>query len=121
MPDSAELEPAPSRSLAAGKGHHSSCLVAMFCLYSKNMFDATFDGGIMPLNPELLAILACPACRGPVSVTGLQEGLVCAACAKVYPIRDEIPVMLIEESIPLLEWNNGKREAPGSRLPQKNM
>ena len=54
----------------------------------------------MALNRELLHILACPKCKGSLELLGAEEGLKCAACAVVYPIRDEIPVMLIEEAVP---------------------
>lgn len=51
------------------------------------------------LNPELLAILACPACeeRPPLEQRG--DYLVCKQCRRAYPIRDEIPVLLVEEAI----------------------
>ncbi|MCS6922971.1 MAG: Trm112 family protein [Fimbriimonadales bacterium] len=51
------------------------------------------------LNPELLAILACPACeeRPPLEQRG--DYLVCRQCRRAYPIRDEIPVLLVEEAI----------------------
>ncbi|MDL2272423.1 Trm112 family protein [Desulfovibrio sp. OttesenSCG-928-I05] len=71
----------------------------------------------MALENDLLRILVCPACRGGLDRAEGGEGLTCPACAKVYPIREGIPVMLGEEAIPLLEWRNGKREATGSRLP----
>ena len=71
----------------------------------------------MPLDPELLRILVCPACRGELAVAEREEGLICPACAKVYPIREEIPVMLVDEAVPLREWRNGKRAAAASRLP----
>ena len=64
----------------------------------------------MTLNKQLLDILACPVCKGGVVVTGAQEGLICERCAKVYPIRDEIPVMLAYEAISRAEWEKGKRE-----------
>jgi uncharacterized protein YbaR (Trm112 family) len=53
------------------------------------------------LNAELLAILACPACeeRPPLELRG--EYLVCLQCRRAYPIRDDIPVLLVEEAIPL--------------------
>lgn len=69
----------------------------------------------MPLDPELLSILACPACRGTLTLKGKEEGLCCPACAKVYPVRDEIPVMLVEEAIPLADWDKGQREAPAAK------
>ena len=52
----------------------------------------------MPVDPELLAILACPACRTPVALTAEGSGLRCAECRRVYPIKDDIPVMLIDEA-----------------------
>jgi len=48
------------------------------------------------LEKELLDILACPACRGDVEE---QSGeIVCKGCGRRYPIRDGIPVMLVEEA-----------------------
>ncbi len=55
----------------------------------------------MPINPELLEILACPKCKGDVHLTDAQDGLVCNGCKVMYPIKDDIPVMLIDEAIPL--------------------
>lgn len=59
------------------------------------------------MDSELLAILACPKCRGPLSLlrrNDADSGLECAACAVIYPIRDEIPVLLIEEAVPKQSW-----------------
>ena len=50
------------------------------------------------LARELLEILACPKCKGDVRLTDKQDGLVCNACKLMYPIKDDIPVMLIDES-----------------------
>jgi len=47
---------------------------------------------------ELLDILVCPLCRVPVKVTPDEQGLKCSKCHRVYPIRDDIPVMLIDEA-----------------------
>lgn len=47
---------------------------------------------------ELLEILACPACKTPVRLTADGQGLKCADCKRVYPIQDDIPVMLVEEA-----------------------
>lgn len=66
----------------------------------------------MALNKELLQILACPVCKGELETMGEEEGLRCNACALVYPIREEIPIMLQEEAVPALEWENGVRQAP---------
>jgi uncharacterized protein YbaR (Trm112 family) len=55
----------------------------------------------MAIHPELLEILACPQCKGDVRLTPAQDGLVCDRCRLVYEIRDDIPIMLIEEAKPL--------------------
>jgi uncharacterized protein len=55
----------------------------------------------MALSQELLDILACPKCKGELKLTDTSDGLICAACRLVYPIKDDIPVMLIEEAQPL--------------------
>ncbi len=65
----------------------------------------------MALNKDLLEILACPKCKGNLEIEGKEEGLRCPACAVVYPIREEIPVMLIEEAVPQEDWDKGTREA----------
>lgn len=53
----------------------------------------------MAINPELLEILACPVCKTEVLLTAAGNGLKCGACFRVYPIRDDIPVMLIDEAV----------------------
>ncbi len=55
----------------------------------------------MAVSKELLEILVCPKCKGDVTLTEKEDGLVCKACALVYEIRDDIPIMLIEEAKPL--------------------
>lgn len=52
----------------------------------------------MVLDPQLLAILACPLCKTDVKLTADEKGLKCVKCDRVYPIKNEIPVMLIEEA-----------------------
>ena len=52
----------------------------------------------MAIDKELLDILACPACKTPVALTEGGKGLRCNDCHRVYPIRDEIPVMLLDEA-----------------------
>lgn len=54
------------------------------------------------ISKKLLDILACPACKGDVELIEYGEdvhGLKCAACKCIYPIRDGIPIMLIDEAI----------------------
>ncbi len=60
----------------------------------------------MTINRELLDILACPKCKGDLELTSLENGLICSACELIYPIREEIPVMLIEEAYNLQDWEN---------------
>jgi hypothetical protein len=52
----------------------------------------------MAISKELLEILACPQCKGDVRLTEAQDGLVCASCKLLYPIKDDIPIMLIDEA-----------------------
>jgi len=52
----------------------------------------------MPIDPELLEILACPVCKTPVEVVRDGAGLRCGQCRRVYPVQDDIPVMLVEEA-----------------------
>ena len=52
----------------------------------------------MSISPDLLEILACPACKAKVELKPDGSGLKCVACHRVYPIRDDIPVMLIDEA-----------------------
>ena len=55
----------------------------------------------MAISRELLEILACPKCKGDVVLNQQGDGLVCSACRLTYPVRDDIPVMLIDEAIKL--------------------
>lgn len=55
----------------------------------------------MGISKELLEILACPKCKGEIRLTEKEDGLVCEACRLIYPIKDDIPVMLIDEALPL--------------------
>jgi len=50
------------------------------------------------IDERLLKILACPACKGEVRLVEEWERIVCDVCGKRYPVRDGIPVMLIEEA-----------------------
>lgn len=50
----------------------------------------------MTIDPQLLELLACPACKTPVREDG--DRLVCAQCGRRYPVRDGIPVMLVDEA-----------------------
>lgn len=52
------------------------------------------------LAPELLDILACPNCHGSLAVDHEADELVCTdpACGLAYPVRDQIPVLLVDEA-----------------------
>lgn len=52
----------------------------------------------MTIPKELLDILVCPLCKTPVKLLPDGSGLKCSTCRRVYPVRDEIPVMLPEEA-----------------------
>ena len=52
----------------------------------------------MALDPRLLSILVCPLCKADVVMTADEKGLKCLTCYRVYPIKDDIPVMLIDEA-----------------------
>jgi uncharacterized protein len=53
---------------------------------------------MMAVSRELLDILVCPLCKTPVKMTPDQQGLKCSTCHRVYPVRDDIPVMLVDEA-----------------------
>jgi uncharacterized protein YbaR (Trm112 family) len=55
----------------------------------------------MAIDQDLLGILACPKCKGPLRLTEKGDGLVCDACRLRYAIKDDIPVMLIDEATKL--------------------
>ncbi len=55
----------------------------------------------MSLAPDLLEILVCPQCKGPLEYrTSPREELVCQACRLIYAVEDDIPIMLIDEAKP---------------------
>ncbi|MDQ6963889.1 MAG: Trm112 family protein [Mariprofundales bacterium] len=55
------------------------------------------------IDEELLKILACPKCKQAVHYNDNRDGLVCDGCKLEYPIRDDIPVMLIDEAKSIAE------------------
>jgi hypothetical protein len=59
-------------------------------------------GSNMVISPELLEILACPKCKGDIYLNETKDGLICEKCRLVYEIKDDIPIMLIEEAKPLV-------------------
>ncbi|MEA3266533.1 MAG: Trm112 family protein [Candidatus Fermentibacteria bacterium] len=56
------------------------------------------------VDPRLLEILVCPGCKGELEYrTEGIESLICHRCALVFPVRDDIPVMLMDEAEPFKE------------------
>jgi len=52
----------------------------------------------MAISKDLLEILVCPLCKAPVELKPDSSGLKCVQCKRVYPVRDDIPVMLVDEA-----------------------
>lgn len=66
----------------------------------------------MNLDPRLLEILACPNCHGPLRIDDAAGELVCTGtCRFAYPVRDDIPVLLIDEA---------RRPEPGTPVPSRS-
>lgn len=55
----------------------------------------------MTISPQLLAILVCPRCKGSLEYRESESSLVCPTCRLRYPIRDDIPIMLLDEATAL--------------------
>jgi uncharacterized protein YbaR (Trm112 family) len=53
------------------------------------------------ISDELLEILACPKCKGDLILDEINSGLICEPCGLFYKIEDGIPIMLIDEAVPL--------------------
>ncbi|MDX6218060.1 MAG: uncharacterized protein QOG99_3644 [Frankiales bacterium] len=52
----------------------------------------------MKVDPALLEILACPDCKSPLRADDAASELVCTGCGLAYPVRDDIPVLLVDEA-----------------------
>jgi uncharacterized protein len=52
----------------------------------------------MSVSKELLDILVCPECKTPVTPTPDQQGLKCGTCKRVYPVRGDIPIMIVSDA-----------------------
>jgi hypothetical protein len=50
------------------------------------------------ISKELLDILACPKCKGDIYLNETENGLICDRCKLLYEIKDDIPIMLIDEA-----------------------
>ncbi len=55
----------------------------------------------MPLNRELIELLACPKCRAKLDLRADESAFVCARCKLAYAVVDEIPNFIIEEARPV--------------------
>jgi len=51
------------------------------------------------IAPDLLEILVCPVCKQPGSLNAEKQNLKCPQCHRAYPIRDDIPIMLVDEAV----------------------
>lgn len=58
----------------------------------------------MALDKEILEILCCPKCKGDLEYQREKNVLICPKCRLVYKIEDDIPIMIVEEAIPLEEF-----------------
>ena len=52
----------------------------------------------MPVNKKLLELIICPQCRGRIRLEENANGIICDKCRLMYDIKDDIPVMLVEEA-----------------------
>lgn len=52
----------------------------------------------MNLDPALLAVIVCPACHGDLVADETADELACQGCGRIYPVRDDIPVLLVDEA-----------------------
>ena len=55
----------------------------------------------MSVSPQLLAILVCPKCKGALEYRDEEPALLCHQCRMRYPVRDDIPIMLLDEATPI--------------------
>ncbi len=62
----------------------------------------------LPISRELIDILACPACKSEVALISDGSGVRCDSCRLVYPIKEGIPVMLIDEAVPDIAGDTSK-------------
>lgn len=61
----------------------------------------------MPVDKELLDLLVCPKCKGELELKDDRSGLICRACKLMYPIEEDIPVMLIDEAVDIESAGEG--------------
>jgi hypothetical protein len=66
--------------------------------FRRGHFTKPATENFMAISKELLDMLVCPVCKTPVKMLPDESGLKCLTCRRVYPVRDDIPVMLPEEA-----------------------
>jgi uncharacterized protein YbaR (Trm112 family) len=66
--------------------------------FSPPIQDKMARNSLMNLSADFLEIVRCPACKAPVALKTDGSGLKCESCQRVYPIRDDIPIMLVDEA-----------------------
>ncbi len=64
----------------------------------------------MPIDKDLLEILACPQCKCGLIATETEDGLICENCKIVYPVKEDIPILLIDEAKPHLPSSSNKKQ-----------
>jgi len=62
------------------------------------MYVTVDEGRAVNLDPALLEILACPDCHAPLRADDVASELICTGCGLAYPVRDDIPVLLVDEA-----------------------
>jgi uncharacterized protein len=72
--------------------------LSQFCAGFYRAYFNSLRKYVMPISEQLLEILVCPADRAKVELKPDGSGLKCVECKRVYPIRNDIPVMLIDEA-----------------------
>jgi uncharacterized protein YbaR (Trm112 family) len=81
-------------SAASSAGQFYRCRTFFLCTILLTWINAM-------ISQQLLDIIACPKCKGPVQLTKNKDSLVCAACRLLYAIQDDVPIMLIDKAEPL--------------------
>ena len=61
-------------------------------------YNIPVEGRPAMIAKEILEILVCPVCKKPVVPSVAQDSLKCPQCRRVYPVRDDIPIMLVDEA-----------------------
>jgi len=99
--------PSPSGSLAVPATEYGpGPPIELDFLSGREVFDQQLNnllnyGALMNISEHLMDILACPQCKRPVTLAPGGDFIICSACAVKYPVRDGIPVMLVDEAVPL--------------------